>query len=127
MPFQIEVKPQQVTDGITAGFPPYFEPMIEASFQIYVGEAWQYLLPGIVDPQEAEVSLTVDLSSAAIFTELLEPPMFLIKKGATKQAGAYKLKVTLTNTIGFQKSYQIDLNITEKTVKIETTNTSNTK
>ena len=53
--------------------------------------------------------------------------MFSIKKGATTRVGAYKLKVTLTNTIGYQTSYWIDLNITEHAVKNVTTNTSSTK
>jgi hypothetical protein len=47
-----------------------------------VGEAWQYSLPTVVDPQDSDITITVELAGAAIFVDYLDFKLS-IKKGKT--------------------------------------------
>jgi len=68
MPFVIEIKPQIITNIVTAAYPPIFMPPPQQNFTIFIGEPWQYTLPQYVDPQNADVTVKVEMGGAILFT-----------------------------------------------------------
>ena len=82
-------------------FPPVFDKKPVLSFDINIGDAWNYSLPVAVDPEGENVSITAQLGMASLFMTFSDGSLN-IAAGATLESlvQPYYLTVTLKDESG---------------------------
>lgn len=79
-------------------------------FSIFAGDAWEYLLPDRVDPQQSPITLSAQLSTAVVFMSFSSGRLS-IQPGATTESnvGTYSVQIKLSNDLGAAQSYVIKI------------------
>jgi hypothetical protein len=123
---QLEVTEAPVISSVNQA--PFFVEELPVSLEAYVGGEWSYSLPETEDPEELEVTTTVDLGTAVMFMTF-DTETFSIAEGVTLETmvSTYSLEVVLKDAQLAERTYLITFNLltsAEQESMIDSDNTS---
>lgn len=89
---------------------PIWSEEIPLQWAVNVGEAFNYTLPEITDPEEDDITVTVEIGRASTFMTY-DDGLFKIQPGATTEGfvGIYQIKVSAEDSAGSKVDTKITL------------------
>lgn len=101
--------------------PPTFDTKLGGPFNLKVGEYWSYILPSYTDPEGQNVTLTVDLAEAGLFTTHQLGKIFFFTPTKAFNIGTYPINIKLTDSMVASTKYSFDVIISDKIVSTNIT------
>ena len=106
---------------------PVFQPALESSVSIEIGDSWSYTLPDVVDPEcldpdyvaldgECDITISMSADPGIIANEVAK---FFALESVASAPGSYKMSVTLSDGLDNSEDYSIELTINEPVAEIE--------
>jgi len=101
--------------------PPTFDTKLGGPFILKVGDYWSYKLPSYTDPEGQNVTLTVDLAEAGLFTTHQVGKIFFFTPTKAFNIGTYSINIKLADSMGASTKYSFDVIILDKIVSANIT------